>query len=200
MYLGHPIITVPNTKTFYNDDSLHYAAGSIRENVPGWYHPANHPGGKYLAQTGQILRNIHGENYSSADHLRSRLLYKNLRKSIEENGLQVPLAAVAWHSRFEREWTFPLKYPSWTDFWDDKPEGTYWRIIQGGTRLFILKDLGWKDIPVIDITDESNCLWKKGVCPTRAWVDNPEKGGRSKYDAEDVGFFWDRAHNTLLEG
>ena len=199
-YLGYPITTVLSTEIFYNDDTLYYAAGSIRENVPGWYHPSNHPGGKYLDQTGQILRNINGENYSAADHLRTRVLYKNLRKSIEDHGLQTPLAAVQWHSFWDRKWTFPLKYPFWEDFWNSKQERCYWRVIQGGTRLFVLKDLGWEYVPVIDISEESRKSLLRGKCPSRRWIDSKEKGGRSKYDAENVGFYWDKAHNTLLEG
>jgi hypothetical protein len=93
-----------------------------------------------------------------------------------------------------------MKYPYWEDFWESKPKGYYWRVIQGGTRLFVLRDLGWDCVPVIDISEESRKHLTAGKCPSRSWIDNKDKGGRSKYDAESVGFYWSEAHNKLLEG
>ena len=198
-YLDYPIIWVPVETVDYNDDVLYLSAGSIREGESGWYCPPGSPNRKYLHQTGQFLRATNGQDFSKADHLRTRLLYKNLKASIQRDGLQSPLTAIAWDNPKDFDLTFPMKWPLWKEYWENKPSGKYWRIIQGCTRLFVLKDLGWTKIPIINITEESLEEFKKGNCPTRAWIYNPNKGPLSKYSAEHVGFMWDKAHSTDLK-
>jgi len=198
-YLGYPVKWVKSEIVEYNDDVLYISAGSIEEGVPGWQSPPQHPNNKYLKQTGQMLRSQNGSNFSRTDHLRSKFLYKNLRKSIEKSGLQSPLIAISWNNPTDFNLTFPMNWPLWKDFWKEKPKGNYWRIIQGCSRLLVLKDLGWEKIPIINITEESLVIFEQGKCPTRAWLDHADKGTLSKYSAENVGFVWEEAHTKDLK-
>lgn len=198
-YLGYPIEWVDVSTVEYNDDVLYISAESIREGCPGWYAPPGHPNRSYLSQTGQFLRSKNGSSFTRTDHIRSKLLYKNLKTSIERDGLQSPLAAIAWNNPIDLNMTFPMKWPMWSEYWADKPHGYYWRVIQGCSRLLVLKDLGWEKIPIINITVESLKIFKQGKCPTRAWIDNEKKGCLSKYSAEHVGFMWDDAHSKDLK-
>lgn len=196
-YLGYPIVWMPINRVFYNDDTLYHAVGSIREGETGWWSPPGHPNSKYLHQTGTILRSTHGYNYSASDHFRSSLLYKNLKASIERDGLQAPLVVVFWNNPYNLSWSIPLSFPVWEEFWEQKACGDYLRTIQGGSRLFVLKDLGWDGVPVIDITEESPKVLGQGKCPSKEWVYS-KRGRASREAASHVGFDWDKSHSENL--
>ena len=196
-YLGYPIVWMPINRVFYNDDTLYHAAGSLIKEESGWWSPSGHPNSKYLHQTGTILRSTHGYNYSASDHFRSSLLYKNLKASIERDGLQAPLVAIEWHNPSSFNWSIPMAFPVWEEFWNKMPAGEYWRTIQGGSRLFVLKDLKWEKVPIIDITEESIEVLDEGKCPSKKWVYS-EKGRASREAASHVGFKWDKAHSENL--
>jgi len=198
-YLGYPVVWIPTEMVEYNDDVLYLSAGSLREGESGWWSPEGHPNRKYLQQTGSFLRAQNGEAFSKGDHLRSRLLYRNVKNSIERDGLQSPLVAVQWANPEDSDWTIPSKWPMWSEYWSTKRSGIYWRVMQGCTRLLVLKDLGWERIPIIDITREARTNLSMGICPTRAWLDDPHKGVVSKNSAEHVGFMWDDAHSKDLK-
>jgi hypothetical protein len=197
VYLEYPVKWVPISQVELNDDSLAFSAG-IKVGYPGWWAPKGHPNRKYLKQTGSVLRSTKGEDYTRADHLRSRVFYSNLRQSILDHGLQTPLVTVSWSNPEDLAWTLPLKWPVWTEHWEKQKRGRFYRTIQGNTRLFILRDLGWTFLPVIDIGEEARRVLATGQCPVRAWVDNPDQGGRSKFGGEAVGFDWFRAHQESL--
>jgi hypothetical protein len=198
-YLGYPVKWVSTDSVFYNDDTLYYAARSIREGETGWWSPPNHPNHKYLHQTGTVLRNTHGSDYSASDHFRTRHLYKNLKASIERDGLQAPLVTVRWHNVVDVKWTIPATFPVWKRYWNDAFTDHYWRTIQGGSRLFVLKDLEWDKVPVIDITKLARRILKRGKCPAKVWVYS-KKGRASREAASSVGFNWDKAHSENLYG
>lgn len=196
-YLGYPVKWVPAYRVFYNDDVLYLSAGSLQKNESGWACPDDHPNKKYLHQTGTILRNTHGQDYSAADHLRTRCLYKNLITSIERDGLQAPLVSVCWNNLKDLDWSLPNRWPVWKKFWQEKVKMDYWRVIQGNTRLLVLKDLRWNKIPIIDITEESREILEKGECPCKNWVYS-DRGRHSTIAAENVGFRWAAAHTEMI--
>jgi len=196
-FLNYPIIEVPIEQVEYNDDYLIISDGGIREDEPGWYAPDGHKSKKYLHQTGQILRNVSGYEFTREDYFRSRLLYKNLHHSITTFGLQSPLVVIRWINPDDIEWTIPYNWGIWREFWESKPDGEYYRVVQGNNRLMVLRDLDYDMVPVIDITDESLELHRQGICPAKTWV-NSEKRKIMENSAENVGFHWARAHNHLL--
>lgn len=196
-FLNHPIHHIPLDRLEYNDDYLILSTSSITKTCKGWWAPTNHKSKKYLAQTGQVMRGIHHPDYTRQDHLRSRMLYKNLFSSITTHGMQAPLVTIRWRNPEDIEWTMPYNWGVWRDFWDTKPHGDYYRVIQGCNRLMVLRDMNVSTVPIIDITIESLKLHAQGICPTNAWVQSPNRAYMEQY-SENVGFDWYRAHNELL--
>lgn len=191
-YLGYNIKTVDIRNVFYNDDMMIVEDGGIRDDVLGWWSPEGTPNRDYYFQTGQMMRSMHGDNFTRADHLRSRNLYKNLKKSIEENGLKAPLVVVRWYND-DKAPAIPARWAVWEEFWKKKSFGMYYRVIQGNNRLMVLKDLKWTEVPVIDITDEARTLRKFGICPAKAWVDSPMRK-QMENAAIDIGYDVGKAH------